>query len=351
MRKVLLFNIGFTFIGFVVLELVFGGWVTSKRINQINVMRHVDYRLNVSKLYPSAESLIRYKRDLYGLRGHYSDPAKIDILTIGGSGTDQRYLGEGKTWQDVLQSAFARRGVSITVVNAGLDGQSTIGNIKNFSYWFPEIPNMRAKYVLVYVGVNDFFVKDSLANDDLAGTQTLKSVIKSKSALYRLYCNITGIYLASFAFPIRHRSINFSMLKWTSAPLQADYSILMTERIAHYEQRLRILNKRIREFGANPIFVTQPMRMYKFHQGKLVGVAEPLYYDGVKINGVDCYRMMKLLHQKTLAVSKNVSALAVDLARELDFNDQDFYDYIHNTPDGAEKIGNYLYQELKTLFH
>ena len=39
----------------------------------------------------------------------------------------------------------------------------------------------------------------------------------------------------------------------------------------------------------------------------------------------------------------------IDLAGELDFEDSDFYDSYHNTPQGAAKIGRYLYQKMAHL--
>lgn len=38
----------------------------------------------------------------YGFRGSYPSPGAIDMVTVGGSTTDQRFVTEGKTWQDVL---------------------------------------------------------------------------------------------------------------------------------------------------------------------------------------------------------------------------------------------------------
>ena len=70
-------------------------------------------------------------------RGNYNSTADIDILTVGGSTTKQHYIGDGFTWQDILSKNFQSHNEQISVVNAGIDGQSTFGHINNFHDWFP----------------------------------------------------------------------------------------------------------------------------------------------------------------------------------------------------------------------
>jgi hypothetical protein len=42
--------------------------------------------------------------------------------------------------------------------------------------------------------------------------------------------------------------------------------------------------------------------------------------------------------------------MAIDLANEISWEDDDFYDFEHNTPQGTGKIGRYLHQHLEPLF-
>ena len=60
--------------------------------------------------------------------------------------------------------------------------------------------------------------------------------------------------------------------------------------------------------------------------------------------------MMRMLNDKTMEFCHAVGGICLDLASELEFNDSDFYDFYHNTPRGAEKIGLYLYQKLQDRF-
>ena len=350
MKKILLINGAILAAGVFILELGFGSWFSPHRLDQLNIVRHANYTFRVDSLYASLKKYARYQRDLYGLRGKYSDPAHIDILTMGGSATDQRYLDEGDTWQDVLHGRFRQNGSDVSVVNAGVDGQSTIGNLKDFEIWFPQIPNLKPRYVLVYLGPNDLFTDDRAAPDDVEGSHSIKAMLKSKSALHRLYRNLTGAYLASVAFPVSHRAISFSRLPWTHTPLRRSYEDFQSGRLARFEKRVRNLLATIRRWGAKPIVVTQPMRIYKEENGGILGVATPMAIDGVSVNGADIAHMLWMIHRKALDVCEDEGGIGLDLARQVNFTDDDFYDYVHNTPAGARKIGDYLYSRLKWLF-
>ena len=132
-----------------------------------------------------------------------------------------------------------------------------------------------------------------------------------------------------------------------------------------YERRLKTLSILAEEIGAIPIFVTQTTRRFYFDGITIKGEksADILHntidnglkysYNGVKYNGVDFYFMLNILNSTTMKFAKNNNYIAIDLAKDLnkefDIFD-DYYDAVHNTPSGAKKIGDYLFQRLKHLF-
>jgi hypothetical protein len=69
----------------------------------------------------------------------------------------------------------------------------------------------------------------------------------------------------------------------------------------------------------------------------------------VEINGVDHYHMMRILNEATLAAAAELRCVAADPAGDVEWADEDFYDFYHNTPRGARKLGAYLYTRLKDL--
>ena len=169
------------------------------KINRLNLLRSVKINYKIEGLYKYSSNTILYSRDKYGLRGTLLKPDNIDILTVGGSTTDQRYIADGETWQDIIQDHFNKSGNgNIIIANAGVDGQSTFGHIKNFDWWFPYIPGLNPKYILFYVGINDFYKDKGAGYDDLVrNSNSMYHKFKEKSAIYYLIRTLYGIYQAN----------------------------------------------------------------------------------------------------------------------------------------------------------
>jgi len=356
--KILIINSIILFILLLILELFFGNWFNNNNINQLNIKKNFIKQYSVQSLYPWHNDKIIYTRDRLGFRGEYSALDSIDILTIGGSTTDQRYISDGFTFQDILKQQFLNNGKNISIVNSGIDGQSTYGHIKNFDLWFSRIPDLKSKYILFYIGVNDFY-KDSDYYFDNLPVDTVYNFIKefkANSPLYYLYRTFRGIYFAKVFSLDHYNSGNkeSSTENWTEKPILSNYKSIMKSRLDAYEQRLNILCDKVKSMGGKPIFVTHSARrLYDIIDGKIIG-ENKIYadYDGHLINGVDYYYMIRLLHESTKKVCIKNDGIFIDLDQELQFSlYHDFYDECHNTPLGAEKIGKYLYKKLKYLFY
>ena len=351
--RIVSLNLAFIVCGFLILELFFGNWINATRLDRLNIPRDVELVLNVDHLYSSSNTTITYRRDKYGLRGHYRDPAAIDILTLGGSTTDQRAISEGFTWQDVLGRDFLSHGKEVTVVNAGVDGQSTYGHLKDFDLWFPRIPQLRVRYFLFYIGVNDFWADENSEYDVLSRESQSSqlddwvSAVQDRSAIYHVYRTLKGMYLAKSAYHLGHERVEWHKISYSDRPLVLDHQKLMDNRIRAFEKRLRALVQKVRALGGTPVFATQTYRTHKLENGRLLGFSTPRAFAGTEINGVDLYLIMGIINEKTMEVCQASGGICIDLATELAFEDNDFYDTAHNTPKGAEKIGHYLYSKLQ----
>jgi hypothetical protein len=353
--KVITINLIVLVIGLLSVELIFGGWlpanrINASRINNLYILKNVEMNYDVDDLYNSDSKQIIYKRDAHGLRGEYGAPDAIDILTMGGSTTDQRYITEGATWQDVLRREFTHAGKSISIANAGVDGHSTYGHLKAFDWWLPQIPNLKAKYILLYVGINDFYKAPDTYNFSAGRSSTrhyLRQQVRQKSALYFLYRTATDLI---FSPETRHTATNFANVAWTDVPLAKDHADLARERVDSYGERLKRLNQRVRAMNATPIFVTQSIGRCEQRDGRLFGTTDTKKFNEAEINGVDHCIILGLLNVKTMQVCRESNGVCIDLARELEFNAADYYDFYHNTPQGAEKIGRYLHLKLDPLF-
>lgn len=186
--------------GLTVLEIIFGGWVFKDpwfHVRAINVVREQKIIYNIENISSIGMARSIYTRDKFGLRGFCSNPRDIDILTIGGSTTDQRYISDGLTYQDVLQNSLSSYlGKKVCVSNAGVAGHSTFGHQAAFDYWFPLIDDLNPKYYLFYVGINDAgFRFESIDGADNPGKNgSLKSILQKNSAIYDLLKKIRSLY-------------------------------------------------------------------------------------------------------------------------------------------------------------
>lgn len=350
--NILLFNLLLMSIGILILELIFGSWIKQGNLNKLNIIRDRTIKYKIGDLYESPLKWATYTRDKFGLRGQFENPSEIVLLTVGGSTTDQRYITDGQTWQDVLQQEFEAAGNNIVVANAGVDGQSTFGHIKNFDYWFPNIPNLKPKYVLFYIGLNDFYKDEGNGYDALVtknADKSFRQLLKERSAIYNVGRILYGIYQAELRLNITHGSTGLKKAKWASEPLQTSYDELMATRLKEYAERLELLIERTKRLGWTAIFVTQPSRYYRLNKGTIEGFKEPVNYNGVPINGVDYYYMMRKLDRVTCSKAEEHNIFCIDLAKEMmqELEDDDFYDFTHMTPKGAKKLGHYLFMILK----
>jgi hypothetical protein len=351
LAAVLAFNLALVVAGLVTLELVFGHWFKPNLTDRLNLVRDSQLRFDARLLYDGADHVV-YTRDAWGLRGTYPSLDDIDVITLGGSATDQRYITDGSTWQDVIVREFAAEGRTVSVVNAGVDGQSTYGHIKDFDWWFPTLPEFKPRYVLFYIGGNDIFKGNDSSFDDLVNEKppTWKTHFRERSALFHLAHTAVGIYRARRVHKISHRRDPPASYQWTTRPLARDYRAFTAPNVDRYRKAVALLAAKTRALGATPIFVTQSLSLYRFREdGVLEGRVMRDDYGGTPINGVDYYYVMREFWRATMEECARAGGVCIDAGNEVAWRTGDFYDSIHNTPQGAERLGKYLHSRLRDL--
>jgi len=353
--RVVLVNLSVLLSLAIIIELYFGGWIRSENslTNVIGVQRDLKIQYK-QQLYKGPE-IISYSRDRNGLRGISSldDPKQIGVLTVGGSTTDQKYITDSLTWQEMLEKRYRSAGRNLSISNAGVDGQSTIGHIKNFMLWFPKIEGLKPRYVLFYIGINDAFrFQDdsrfdiiSVANFNLKGR--IIAEIKENSAIYNLYRRILGSIRAS-KLKLAHNSVDFAKIKYVEtvhldSSFYANYDLV---NVSAFKSRLRKLIELTESMGAKPIFVTQPARYYKMYGTQIVGVDSMGQHKTGKYSGIDLYKILLRLNKSINEVAGN-NYQVVELTNGMELEDNDFYDYVHMTPTGANKLADSLFQKLR----
>ncbi len=335
--RIVLVNFALLLAVAVAAELLFGHWFSRDPLDRLDIFRNGRTMVDARPLYPGGRTFL-YRRDQWGLRGAGVDPAAVAVLTIGGSTTNQMYLEEDATWQAAAARALASRGRPVVFANAGLDGQSTLGHLRNFDAWFPNVPGLKPKVIIAYVGLNDL-AAGGLSIDALAFSSTLKQ-LRYNSALIRAGRVVEG-WLAARRARLNHRKVDYARAEWTETPNFPDARPPDTRA---YAARLRELVGRIGALGAKPVLMTQMSGDVRLVDGRARGLAAKDGPNGP--NGIDRWRQLAAFNAATLAVCRETGAACLDLAGEVVFEDRDFYDEVHNTPQGAEKIGRWLAERL-----
>lgn len=359
--KILFTNFCLLIFFILIIEITFGEWWFKNNLNKLNLIKNKEYKINLNGLYDFEKNYIIYKRDNFGFRGEYPEVSRINILTVGGSTTDQRYISEGYTFQDIIQKKFLEQGKKIFITNAGIDGQSTFGHLKNFDLWFSQIPNLQPDYFLFFIGINDFYIDIESSYDEIALAKKNHNMIslinfyyKQYSALHYLMRTFEG-NINSYKYNLRHEASSknsFQKIKWTNKGISNNYDVLLKNKLFKYKDRLEKIIQKTKEYNSKIIFVSQSeRRKYYFDNGQLFGNSEKVSLNDTLINGVDYYYMNRMYIETMKKLSQEKKIIFIDLEKELNFDiQQDFYDNSHFNNLGAKKIGEYLFSRLRTLY-
>lgn len=323
-------------------ELLCGSWFSQEPLAHIGLARDTATTVSASGLYDGGGEFA-VRRDHWGFRGDGGDPAQITILTVGGDTTAQTTLPDDATWQAVMARDLGVDGRTVTVANAGIDGQSTIGMARALAEWFPQVPALKPHFMLFSVGIEDARAEasDSDALRPAMGVRWLRQ----HSFLWQGGKRLLSRFIAPPPPRQDHRRVDFATLTWIDAPAAPDWKPEGDFRLDAYRERLRHLAQDSHAMGAVPVFITQTRADFRTVDGKVMGAA-----DGEGgLNGIDRYRRLAAVNRATREVCADEGLLCLDLAREVTFEPGDFYDYVHNTPQGAAKIGHWLAGKLAGL--
>lgn len=345
MRKIVLVNLLVFAAGVLACELIFGSWFAQHSYGFLSLPRDVQILSSVEGLYEGGGS-IAYSRDQHGLRGNYGAPEDIDLLVLGGSTTNELYIDDCCTWTNLLSDLARQGGHQLDVANAGVDGQSSVGHIWNFEMWFPNIPDLRPRFVLIYLGINERNARTELRTNKGMPQYTdpgrrAKQYIKNNSALFNLYKTVRGTIEAR-GENLWHGRLDYQSVEWQPMPL-SDFQARACDAqdLNAYVGRLRLLDEKIRVLGARPIFATQTRGDSYVEGDTIYGV------DGT--NALGKARELDCINQATLSFCKAGGDLCIDVASRAELAPGDFYDAIHTAPGGSAKVARVIYEQLESL--
>jgi lysophospholipase L1-like esterase len=346
---IILTNFVLLFLTLVILELSFGNWLSNNKMNQLYVPRDVKLTFSVSSLYTSEKEMISYSRDEFGLRGNFVNYSDIKILTIGGSTTDQRYIDDEQTWQRILQSELQNLDSSIYIANAGVDGQTTFGHIKNFDWWLNGIPDLQPKYVFFYVGINDMLLTEESDFDKLINESgNIIDIVKVNSVTYSIYDRLHQFFLSKYKPPyVNHNFTNLQNKEWTKNSIGIVPDEIVSMYVSGFLDRVEILIKKTKQFGSQPVFISQPTFTYHFQDDTLYGIKDSLKYGEYYINGIEYHEIAKSYYSELETLCENNSVSYIDIFNYTEWSVLDYYDYFHMTPKGTSKLAKVIFDLIK----
>ena len=285
---------------------------------------------------------ISYQKDEYGFRGRRKNVSSIDIIAVGGSTTDEKFLNVEDTWSELLEDKFTVLGKDIDVVNAGISGQSTHGHIWNLKNWFPKIKNFKTKYIIFYMGINEKLKDKPSRVYDLASKDlTLKGKIK-----YYIQRNNGFLYQIYNFFIKKYYNLNMNR---GYEPLYPKYNEVKKKFIPTKKQELDlkknliIINQLTRDLNAIPIFVTQRTHYWKKINNQIL-LANNLIIN--KKEHYYSYNFEKFISETIVKFCDEYNILCIDVFKDIKFEEDDLFELVHTTEKGSKKIANLIYEKI-----
>jgi lysophospholipase L1-like esterase len=341
--KLYVINILIFFLLILLIEIFSGNLINKSKIDCNYVLCNANYSYE-NQLYIPNEKLIFYRKDQYGFRYRGDTKLnKIDILVIGGSTTDERYLNIEDTWTYNLEQLFKNK---TQVINAGIDGQSTKGHIWNFNNWFNKINNFKTKYIIFYVGINEND-NDNGRYDNQLDTRNVynfvKIILRKNNGFF--YNNLNKIINIKDKDNVGHNSKrltnNFTEVKHDILTEERKYSNLKNQT----KERIEELIKLSRSINSVPIFITQKTLRWKIEDDNK-NKKEVIYSIDDSIN---YYAKEKIISDAIINTCIINNVIYINAFDNLKLNTEDTYDYVHTNPKGSKKISEFIYENLREI--
>lgn len=320
------------------------------KTREANILRNVYYKYNISNTYENNSSIVDYVRNKYGLRDSCATPSEIDILTIGGSTTDQRYVSFDNTYQSIIERRLKTYINDFGCVsNAGVDGHSTWGHLFSFEHWFPIIPNLRPKFIVLYIGINDVNLLRKIplnSGYEKMGEHGIKSffknfeIVKSLLPLYRFLKQKTNSDSPIYA---KHKLIRYSDDDYVINVINNQTEFLSKQNTSIFRSRMQSLMEHISSLGAIPVCITQPHRYIMKKNGQTYGIPDVL---GKGFSGIDFDYSLRKLNDVIFELCKKNT---LDLYNH-QFLSIHFYDGVHTTSSGSREIGERIAEFIIARF-
>ena len=320
---------------YILLEIFSGTLLFKKKLNCSYILCNQEYTFK-NKLYEPYND-IKYYKDEYGFRGRKKNLENIDILVLGGSTTDERYLNLEDTWTEKLEDKINKNlSTEIDIINAGIDGQSSVGHIWNFNNWFAKLNNFKPKYIVVYLGINERNnkTKYDLEYQELSFFKKIYIFLKINNGMtYNLYRYFDLIVNKDEYRKVGliKRNPKYEKVNNESLPLDQNKKFLRNKIYSNLEK----LNHLITDMDSTPIFITQRTLRWK-------KIGEQFF----SLSGENYYEHEKLRAEIIMRFCEQNNINCIDIFNTINLKENDTYDLVHLNPIGAEKLSEEIYKKI-----
>ena len=330
--KTIFYNFLVFFVAIILIEIFFGYWFKDENFG-IYMRKERKINWQTTSSFNKEKYDFFYKRNYWGFRGEEFDPKDVKVIFEGGSTGNQRFTPEEFTIVGLINQKLKLLNLDISIFNASTDGKSVNGYINDFNYWFSKIPNFKPEYVIFYIGVNDRDIADPFLDYKISEDKIdqIKDFIKNNSIFVDKFKFFKNRY-----FPRNTSAYDFNNAKLYKDFVYVDYqkaTILHKnldkkdlEFIDIFRNKLDKLKLIIEKNNFKPIFITQ------------------LKFDGLKD------KKLFLVNNELKKYSETNNYFLIPLDEILNMQINDFYDTVHTTPQGSQRIADAIFPLLFNFF-
>jgi hypothetical protein len=313
-----------------------------------NEIAHYDHSSKLDKI-------VYIHRNSLGFRGEEPPPDFADCLTlvtIGGSTTECLALDDTKTWPHLLGKKLEKVFQPFWFNNAGLSGNSSYGHIVLMEDY---ITKLKPKVALFLVGINDIGLETSSDFDQrmtkrlsLRSLESFLSWASDYSEVAAAGLNLKRYFFPKIVMSVPDQEIDLTTLPQLDLTTEQKSQVLelhKTKYLPPYAARLKKLINISQTYHIDLVFITQPA-VYDRLVDDFTGVDLGKIQVKPGINGELSWELLELYNETTRKVGKENNILVIELARKLPKSSRLFYDTMHYTNEGAQKVADIIYNQL-----
>lgn len=344
----ILFLLLFTFLALEILLRIYNPFPSRIKGEQIILPTNQVYYFRNNIDIESIDKEVRVQYNSLGFQGP-EKPANFDsclsMVTVGGSTTACMYISTEKTWPTLLGNQLSTSFRNVWLNNAGKDGHSSFGHM--FMLRDHLIP-LKPKLIIFLTGINDVDRTDLAVHEDKRPRSLARFVLRHSEV-----ANIVVAFLRNrkaISKGLIREIRDFKTKNNDTLQLSEDTMQLALKyqqpMVQAYERRMRAVIDTCLAHNIKPVLLTQPLLT-----GGGIDTLSGMNLDKVRIvrgiNGELWARKLDLYNHALKRLAKERSLLCIDLAAMLPKSTRYYYDFVHYTNAGTQKIVELITPELE----